>query len=289
MWLALAVSLAGSALSFWALRRLSIGFDHVEIRILGTIPLLLAGFVSIFVAPLFDYHEAVAAPHSEWLYYVLFLISCGLYAFYNALRVRLIKVQEEISSVLVSLQCTGIWLVFIGVNLFGEAFSFMKQAGVGVFFLGNIIYFFRRNGWKLFNWNFLIGILTSVVLAVAITIDKAICPYFNPALYAAGSLIVSPIFMASLPPIAKLLSKFRLEVTRSPWLYFLASLGFLFSTIGGLIALSGVHIAIFGPLRSVSLVINFLVAYFFLSEKNNFSQKLIATVVMVLGCALIAL
>jgi len=215
--------------------------------------------------------------------YILVLIACIFYALYDRLQGTARKhIQVSIYSIIN--QLNNVFVILMGIIIFKEPIVPNKILGAILIILGNISIFYNKNKFKL-NYYIVLSIVASVIFAIASSIDIGISKQFNLPFYIMLTTTIPGIFIflaqrIQVKDIAREASNYRLRyylITGAAWF-----LSYYFS----LRAFRYGEISIVAPLQATSVMLNVVVAYIFLNEKQDLTKKLIAALFIIFGITL---
>ena len=239
----------------------------------------IGGLITILFIPLFK----IQFPANIKTYLLL-----GTACIFYAIAERLFVVARrglDVSTYSILEQTLTIFLIILGLLFFNERLVINKIIGTLFVIVGNIIVLFKKGKFKFSKYT-IVGLLGNLSLAIACVIDVGISDQFNLPIYVSITLIV-PAFMTFLVDKIKL-SDIINDVKRGNKRAIL-----LVGATWGLMMLTRIRAYLFGsittiaPITSITTVLNVLVAYFVLKEKDSLPRKLLAALFVVFGIVLI--
>ena len=184
-------------------------------------------------------------------------------------------------------QLSKVFLIIVGIVIFKEDIVFMKILGGLIILLSNVLLVMRK-GKFVFNKYIVLQLISVLCFTVAISLDVGISEQFNLPIYVSSTLVIPAILIMIFERISfkKISSEFKdgdktsLLITGISW-----GLSILF----GLRAYQFGNISTIAPLSAISLLINVILSYVFLKEKDHLVRKISAAVGVIIGIILIAL
>ncbi len=237
----------------------------------------IAGISQLLIAPFFIWKIP-----SSISVVILLLVACIFYAINDRLQTTVRKNLEVSTSSILS-QFGTVFLIIYGFIIFRNQFILTKIIGA-LLIIGANAWIFYKPGKKksAINKYYILGIVSLLAFATAITIDIGISGQFNLPFYIAFTLLVPAAMIA-------ISEKISIKSITEEWKrgnsYFFIVTGFSW----GLTILFGLRSYQFGnvntiiPLQAVPVILNVMAAYFFLKEKDDALKKLIAAFIVVVG------
>lgn len=237
----------------------------------------IAGISQLLIAPFFIWKIP-----SSISVVILLLVACIFYAINDRLQTTVRKNLEVSTSSILS-QFGTVFLIIYGFIIFRNQFILTKIIGA-LLIIGANAWIFYKPGKKksAINKYYILGIVSLLAFATAITIDIGISGQFNLPFYIAFTLLVPAAMIA-------ISEKINIKSITEEWKrgnsYFFIVTGFSW----GLTILFGLRAYQFGnvntiiPLQAVPVILNVMAAYFFLKEKDDALKKLIAAFIVVIG------
>lgn len=240
---------------------------------------LIAVITLIFFIPFFE----IKFPSDIKVY--LFL---GLSVIFYTLSDRLnttVRSGIEASTFNIILQLSTVFMIFAGLIFFKEPFIINKFIGAILIIVSNILVFYKKGNQKIDKYVFL-GILANLSFTVALFLDVNISDNFNLPIYAGITLGVPAIliFIFEKIKIVDLKDEF---INGNKKAMILTSVTWGLSIISQLRAYQLGNVSIVAPLGALTVIINVIVGYIFLNEKDNLLKKLISALLIIIGIILI--
>jgi drug/metabolite transporter (DMT)-like permease len=218
--------------------------------------------------------------------YLLLLVAIVFYAINDRLQTTVRK-HLEVSVFTIIKQLSTVFIIIIGLTVFREPLVITKIIGATLILLGNIFLFYTKKGFNV-NKYVLLSIVANITFAIALSTDIGISNLFNLPIYISTTLVVPAlmIFLAEKISISSIIEEYKLGnmkyyyVTGITWglfiLFFLRS--FNFGQVTTIV-----------PLQSTSVLLNVIVAYFFLKERSNLVKKIAVAIIVIAGIYLTVL
>ena len=239
---------------------------------------LIAGGFALLISPLFAY----TFPTDVKVYLLL-----GLASIFYTLNDRLQTTSRkhlQVSVYSILSQTSNVFLIAIGLTFFAEPFTFLKIIGAGLIIVGNAFVFYKKGEFQINKYAW-IGVVANFLFAIAISIDIGISQQFNLLFYIMLTLIVPAVMLVAGEriKISEVVGEYNsLErkyylVTGVAWalLIFFTLRAFKFGEVTTIV-----------PLQATGVLLNVLVAYFFMGEKKDELKKIIAAIFAMVGVAL---
>ena len=215
--------------------------------------------------------------------YLLLFLACIFYGLNDRLETTSRK-HLEVSVFSIIGQFSTVFLILVGLIIFKEPIVLNKILGAGLILFANIFLFYEKGSLKL-NKYILIGVLSKLLFTVAVSVDIGISRQFNLPFYIMLTFLFPAIVIFFGERIKwrevvyeyKSSSKRNYIITGVAWglLSFFYLRSFQFGKVTTIV-----------PIQATSVLINVLVAYFFLKERDHGLKKIIASILVVIGIIL---
>lgn len=240
---------------------------------------LMAGAFCLFLVPFFK----IEFPQDIKVY--LFL---GIAIIFYALDDRMgttVRSGLEASTCNVIKQLSTAFMIIFGLIFFKEPFILNKVIGAFLIVISNILVFFDRKSFKLNKYVYL-GIIANLCFTVALFIDVNLSEQFNLPFYVALTLMIPALLIfvfERLKPKDIFLefkngNKKTIIKTSFCWSIMLFS---------QLMAYQLGKATIVAPLCSLTVILNVIIGYSLLQEKDNLFKKIIASILIIISVILI--
>ena len=248
----------------------------------GALTILLQLISSLSILLLIPFFE-MKIPNDPKIY--LFL---GLSIIFYTISDRVnttVRSGIEASTFSVITQLSTVFMIVAGVLFFKEPFVLNKFIGAILIVFSNVLIFFKKGNGKP-NKYVLLGIFANVCFSIALFLDVNNSDKFNLPIYVALTLGIPTILIAIFEKIKfsdikeeyKNGNKKAILITAITW---------SLSIVAQLRAYQLGEVSIVAPLCALSVILNVIVGYFFLKEKDDMLKKIIAALLIILGIILI--
>lgn len=239
----------------------------------------LAGILSLILIPFFKFKM----PTNPKVY--LFL---GLAIIFYALSDRLSTTARsgvEASTYSMLKQLATVFMIIAGLLFFKEPFVIKKIIGATLIIISNIFVFYQKGKMKLDRYVWF-GVFANLFMAIALFIDVNYSEKFNLPIYVSITLIMPALLILLVEKIKRkeLIEEYK-NCKKVPLIITAISLSLMM--IFKLRAYQLGKVTIVAPLCSLTVILNIIVAYFVLKEKDNLTRKIIAGILIVIGIILI--
>ncbi|NMB91651.1 DMT family transporter [candidate division WWE3 bacterium] len=236
---------------------------------------MMAGLILLLISPLFKYNFSISLRTV-----ILLLVSCIFYAINDRLQTTSRK-HIEVSLISIIGELSSVFLIIIGLLVFHESISPLKMVGGVLILLSNFIVLYKGNKFEI-NKYIVMGILSTIAYAIAVSIDIGISPQFNLPIYIAITLIVPSMFILAAERIkpSELLTEYKLSNKKYCWLM---SLSWGLLIIFSLRSFQLGKITTIVPLQAVGIFLNVLLSYIFMNEKKDPLKKIVASILIIAG------
>lgn len=182
-------------------------------------------------------------------------------------------------------QLSTVFMIFAGVLFFKDPFVLNKFIGAILIVFSNILIFYKKGSGKP-NKYILLGIVANLCFTVALFLDVNNSDNFNLPIYTALTLGVPAILIFIFEKIK--LSDIKEEFKNgNKKAMLITSLSWSLSIVAQLRAYQLGNVSVVAPLCALSVILNVIVGYFWLKEKENLPKKIISALLIILGIILI--
>ena len=244
---------------------------------------VIAGFSILLLIPFFAWQ----LPNAISII-LLLIAACVFYAVNDRLQTTVRK-NLEVSVFSILSQFGTVFLLIYGFIIFRDEVVLTKILGALLIIGANVWAFYKPGKNKLaVNKYYAIGIIALFAFATAITIDIGISEKFNLPFYISLTLLIPAVIVA-------LSEKIKLSTISDEWergnKKFFAVTGFSWglSILFGLRAYQLGEVSTIVPLQAITVILNVLIAYAFLRERDNGYKKFLAAIIAVVGVYLTVL
>lgn len=215
-------------------------------------------------------------------------ICLGMAIVFYAIADRLnttVRSGVEASTFSIILQLSTCFMTIAGFIFFKDPFVINKFIGALLIILSNVLIFYKRGEGKI-NKYVGLGIIANLFFTLALFFDVNISDNFNLGFYVTCTLGIPAILIMIFERIK--LSDIKTEFQNGNKKFiFLTSLTWATSIICQLTAYQLGVVSVVAPLCALSVILNVIVGYIFLKERDNLLKKVISALLIVLGIILI--
>lgn len=245
-----------------------------------TVLLEVIGAISVLIfCPFFD----MKFPQEPSVYICLG-ISIIFYAVADRMNTT-VRSGIEASTYSMIHQLSTVFMIFAGVLFFKDPFVVNKFIGAILIVFSNILIFYKKGNGKL-NKYVIFGIIANLFFTCALFFDVSISDSFNLPIYVTATLGIPAILISIFERIK--FSEVKEEFKNGNKKFILiTALSWSCSILAQLRAYQLGKVSIVAPLCSLSVILNVIVGYFFLKERDNMLRKIISALLVILGIVLI--
>ncbi|MFH1657631.1 MAG: DMT family transporter [bacterium] len=208
--------------------------------------------------------------------YLLLILASVFYAWHDRIQTTVRK-NIQVSLYVIIDRLYAVFLIIFGFTIFKDPFVLEKIIGAALILFGNFIVLYRKGKFELNKYVILL-ILATLMLSLAVSIDIGISTNFNLPFYIMLTLIVPAIMILF---TEKITAKEIISQYSKNYLITGLSLGLLVFFL--LRAYQFGQVTVVTSLAATSILINVLVAYIFLKERDHKAGKIIAACITILG------
>lgn len=182
-------------------------------------------------------------------------------------------------------QLSTVFMIFAGLIFFKDPFILSKFIGAILIILSNVLIFYKKNREKP-NKYMILGIISNIFFTIALFFDVNISNNFNLPFYVALSLGVPAIliFLFERIKFSDIKNEFKNGNKKG---ILITGIAWPLEIIVQLRAYQLGNVSVVAPLCSLTVIMNVLVGYFLLKEKDEVPKKIIAAILVILGIILI--
>ena len=240
---------------------------------------LIAGLTALLLSPFFGFSFP-----TDISIYIMLGIAIIFYAISDRINTT-VRSGIEASTFSMLKQLSTTFMIFAGLIFFKEEFVPAKFIGAILIIFSNILIIYKKGKFE-FNKYVLLGILSNISFSVALFLDVNISDNFNLPFYVAISLIVPAVLIVIFERIKpgdiknELIhgNKKAILITEFCWATMI---------IVQLRSYQLGNVTVVAPLCSLTVILNVIVGYLFLKEKDNLLRKIIAAILIIISVILI--
>lgn len=250
----------------------------------GALTVLLqmtAGLTALILCPFFEFKFP-----TDISVYIMLGISIIFYAISDRMNTT-VRSGIEASTYSMLKQLSTTFMIFAGLIFFKEEFVLTKFIGAMLIIFSNVIIFYKKGKFE-FNKYILLGILSNIAFTVALFLDVNISDNFNLPFYVALTLIIPAILIMSFERIKPSEIKNEL-VNGNKKAIFITALSWGIMIVVQLRAYQLGNVTVIAPLCALTVMLNVIVGYLFLNERDNLLKKVISAILIIISIILIKL
>lgn len=217
--------------------------------------------------------------------YILLGLSIIFYTIVDRMNTTVRKGIEASTFSIIN-QLSTVFMIFAGLLFFKDPFILNKFIGAILIVLSNIIIFYKRGDEKKFDKYVLLGIIANLFMTVAVFLDVNISDNFNLPFYAALTLGIPSIliFIFERIKFSDIKQEFKNGNKKA---ILITAITWSLSIVSMLRAYQLGNVSIVAPLCALDVILNVIVAYFLLKEKDDVPKKILSACLIILGIVLI--
>lgn len=248
----------------------------------GALTVLLqmtAGLTALILCPFFEFKFPANAST-----YVMLGIAIIFYAISDRINTT-VRSGIEASTFSMLKQLSTTFMIFAGLIFFKEEFIFTKFIGAMLIIFSNVLIFYKKGKFE-FNKYILLGILANITYTIALFLDVNISDNFNLPFYVAITLIIPGLLIMIFERIKPSEIKNEL-VNGNKKAIVITALSWGIMIITQLRAYQLGNVTVIAPLCALTVILNVIVGYLFLNEKDNLLRKIISAILIMISIILI--
>lgn len=248
----------------------------------GALTILLQIIGSISILLLIPFFE-IKFPDDPKIY-LFFALSIFFYTLTDRLNTT-VRSGIEVSTFSIIQQLSTVFMIFAGIFFFKEPFILNKFIGAILIVFSNMLIFYQKGERKL-NKYIVLGLVANLFLTIALFLDVNISDNFNLPIYAALSLGIPAIliFIFERIKLSDIKNEFKNGNKKA---MFITSISWSLAIVSQLRSYQLGNVSVVAPLCALSVILNVIVGYFLLKEKENLPKKIFAALLIILGIILI--
>lgn len=248
----------------------------------GALTILLevfTAFFALFFIPFFDFTWP-----TDTSVYLTLLAVVSIYAITDRLNIEARYVLDpSVFSMLK--QLSTVFLIILGFIFLKEQIVLKKIIGSVIIIFANVLLAFNKGKIK-FNKYFIMSFVSNFLFAVAMLINVNISNYFNLAFYT-----ILTVFTPSM--LIFIFGKHSLKELKCEFNYYdkkyflLASFCWCLMLIASVRSYQLGNVTLIAPLLTLTSILNTMYEYFVCKNKSKFIQKVIASILIIIGVIII--
>ncbi len=240
---------------------------------------LTAGLTALLLCPFFEFKFS-----TNISVYIMLGIAIIFYTISDRMNTT-VRSGIEASTFSILKQLSTTFMIFAGLLFFKEEFVLIKFIGAMLIIFSNIFIFYEKGKFR-FNKYILLGIISNISYTVALFLDVNISDNFNLPIYVASTLILPALILMIFERIKP--SEIRNElIDGNKKAIAITAFCWGIMIISQLRAYQLQNVTIVAPLCALTVILNVIVGYLFLKEKENLLKKIIAAILIIISIILI--
>ena len=240
---------------------------------------IFTAFFAIFFIPFFDF----VWPTDSSVYLTLVAV-VSIYAITDRLNIEArYGLDPSVFSMLK--QLSTVFLIILGFIFLKEPVVLKKIIGSLIIIFANVLLAFDKGKIK-FNKYFIMSFISNFLFAVAMLINVNISNYFNLAFYTILTVFTPSvlIFIFGKHSLKELKKEFNSYDKKS---FLLAAFTWCLMLIASVRAYQLGNVTLIAPLLTLTSILNTMYEYFVCKNKSKFIQKVIASILIIIGVVII--
>ena len=239
----------------------------------------LSSIICLIMIPLFEFKLS-----SDYKVYLFLFLSIIFYTLNDRLGTTARRGLEA-STYIILKQLSTVFMIFSGIFIFKESFVLNRFMGALIIIFSNILVFYKK-GKFIFNKYLIFGILANISLSIALFLDVNYSNKFNLSFYILLTFLIPAILIFIFERIK--ISNIILEYKNSNKLIlFITSISWTLMMITKLKSYQLGNVVMVATISSLTVILNVIISYFFLKEKDKLIKKIIASILIIIGIILI--
>ena len=240
---------------------------------------LIGAFSVLFLIPFFEIKFS-----GDFKIYIMLFAAVIFYAISDRLNTT-VRTGVEVSVYSIISQLSTVFMIVAGLLFFKEPFILSKIIGSILIIASNVLIFYKKGKFH-FNKYVGIAVLSQIAFSFALFFDVNISSNFNLAMYTFISLFLPAIFIILIEriKISDIVIEYKNGDKKSLWI---TGVSWGLMIICGLRSFQLGQVTTVAALFALTVLINVLIGYAFLKEKDSLLKKIIAAIVIIISVWLI--
>jgi len=240
---------------------------------------MIAGVIALILCPFFAFKFP-----TDIKIYIMLGLSIVFYAISDRMNTT-VRSGIEASTFSMIKQLSTTFMIFAGLIFFKEQFVLTKFIGAMLIIFSNVLIFYKKGKFE-FNKYILLGVLSNIAFTVALFLDVNNSDKFNLAFYVALTLIIPALLIMIAERIKP--SEIKAElVNGNKKAIIITAICWGTMIIAQLRAYELGKVTVVAPLCALTVILNVIVGYLFLKEKDNLIKKIVAAILIIISVVLI--
>ena len=238
-----------------------------------------AGLTALLLCPFFEFKFP-----TDIRIYTLLGISIIFYAITDRINTT-VRSGIEASTFSVLKQLSTTFMIIAGLVFLKEEFVITKFIGAMLIIFSNVLIFYNKGEMK-FNKYVLLGIIANISFTIALFLDVNISENFNLPIYVAMTIIIPAVLISIFERISPKDIKEEF-VNGNKKAMLLTGTTWGISIVTSLRAYQLGNVTIIAPLCALTVMLNVIVGYLFLKERDHLVRKIISAILIIISIILI--
>ena len=238
-----------------------------------------AGLTALLLCPFFEFKFP-----TDIRIYTLLGISIIFYAITDRINTT-VRSGIEASTFSVLKQLSTTFMIIAGLVFLKEEFVITKFIGAMLIIFSNVLIFYNKGEMK-FNTYVLLGIIANISFTIALFLDVNISENFNLPIYVAMTIIIPAVLISIFERISPKDIKEEF-VNGNKKAMLLTGTTWGISIVTSLRAYQLGNVTIIAPLCALTVMLNVIVGYLFLKERDHLVRKIISAILIIISIILI--
>ncbi|MCX4303734.1 MAG: DMT family transporter [Clostridia bacterium] len=240
---------------------------------------MMAGITALILCPFFEFKFP-----TDINVYIMLGLSIIFYAITDRINTT-VRSGIEASTFSMLKQLSTTFMIFAGLIFFKEEFILNKFIGAMLIIFSNILIFYKKGKFE-FNKYIGLGILANITFTIALFLDVNISDNFNLPFYVALTLIIPALLIMIAERIKPSEIKEEL-VNGNKKAIAITAISWGLMIVVQLRAYQLGNVTIVAPLCALTVILNVIIGYIFLNEKDNLLRKIISAILIIISIILI--
>ena len=238
-----------------------------------------AGLTALLLCPFFEFKFP-----TDIKIYIFLGISIIFYAITDRINTT-VRSGIEASTFSVLKQLSTTFMIIAGLVFLKEEFVITKFIGAMLIIFSNVLIFYNKGEMK-FNKYVLLGIIANISFTIALFLDVNISENFNLPIYVAMTIIIPAVLISIFERISPKDIKEEF-VNGNKKAMLLTGTTWGISIVTSLRAYQLGNVTIIAPLCALTVMLNVIVGYLFLKERDHLVRKIISAILIIISIILI--
>lgn len=240
---------------------------------------MLAGISVLLLVPFFEFKFP-----TDIKIYIMLGISILFYTITDRINTT-VRSGLEASTFNILQQLSTTFMIFAGLIFLKEEFVLIKFIGAMLIIFSNVLIFYKKGKFE-FNKYIALGVLSNISYTIALFLDVNNSDSFNLPFYVAITLIIPSILVMIFDRVKP--SEIKNELVKgNKKAIIITALSWGIMIVSQLRAYQLEKVSIVAPLCALTVILNVIIGYVFLKEKENVLRKIVAAILIIISVILI--